>query len=315
MNMIQETTLDTLTAMRQQEAHYETRDFLYQEQGVRPSRPTGPLHADTDDVEIDENCRDKMVAWCFQVAKFCQFQTESVEIAMSMLDRFLLTAEGAAALQDRSTYQLACMVCLYTAVKVHERIAISPAIVSTLARDAYSPEQVEAMERTILVALQWRVNPPTATSFVRCLTELIPEEALTESQRASMEEIASFQLKLAVSDYRFVAVERSVVAYCAVMNSLDAAGVAPKVVSCLSSVLAEALQLQLCQHHEDLVLGISGTLYAAIVEQQQQQQQSDHSRPATPATTTRNIEKPAPINRRASFEESPRCVSNASACT
>ena len=112
--------------LRQHESKYVTRDPLHHD--GQPSPPAGPLHS-------DQECRAKMAAWCFQVAKFCKFQLESIEIALSCFDRFLTTEPGVAALQDRSTYQLACMVCLYTAVKVHERTAMSPAIVAALARD------------------------------------------------------------------------------------------------------------------------------------------------------------------------------------
>ena len=318
-NMKIQETLETLTALGQQETRYVTRDFLHQEQPEEEQHAAGPTTARALHIEIDEQCRDKMVAWCFQVAEFCHFSQESIEISMSYLDRFLLTDAGTAALQDRSTYQLACMVCLYTAVKVHEQAAISPAIVSALSRDAYTPAQVEEMERTILQALEWRVNPPTAASFVRLLVELIPQEAATESQRTIIQEIAAFQLELAVKDYRFVAVQRSIVAYCALLNSLDATpGIDSKTTACLSTVLAKALQLQPSQH-EKVVLGVSGALYTAVLARQQEQE-SSVVEPTTTATTSassssKQLEKTAPIDRRASFHESPRSVSSSRIAT
>jgi len=289
-----EATLDTLAALRRQESHYETHDFLHQEESPSSCSPTKtPLH-----IEIDESCRDKMVAWCFQVAKFCKFQEESVEIAMSCLDRFLLTDAGASALQDRSDYQLACMVCLYTAVKVHERTAISPAIVSALARDAYTVDQVEAMERTILMALQWRVNPPTMSSFVRNLIGVVSQRVrLSDEQQTTVDSICKFQLEIAVKDYRFITVDRSIVGYCIVMNSLDAVGV--DCTASLSSYLAQALQLT--DDCREIVLGVSSALYTAVVE--------NHSitivrsRPVTPTQPLQYSSK-----RVASFEESPRSV-------
>lgn len=297
----QEDILETLAILRQQEARYVAQDFLHQDNDQRTvaSTASAPLH-----IDIDEDCRDKMTAWCFQVSKFCKFQNESIEIAMSCLDRFLTTEQGAAALQDRTTYQLACMVCLYTAVKVHERTAISPAIVSALARDAYSPAQVEEMERTILSALQWRVNPPTMSSFVRLGLDLAARHApLGEKQLATAKDLCSLQLEMAVKEYRFVAVDRSVVAYCAMMNSLDAVGV--EVARCdLGVTLAQAMQLRHC---DDAVVGVSGALYASVVEHQVDVAAVMGESTPRPSSPARTPSKTGP-GRRASLDDSPRSV-------
>jgi len=295
MQQQQETILETLTVLRLQEARYVTQDFLHQDDQTTSTPAAKPLH-----IEIDEDCRDKMAAWCFQVSKFCKFENESIEIALSCLDRFLSTEQGTAALQDRSTYQLACMVCLYTAVKVHERTAISPAIVSALARNAYTIEQVEEMERTILSALEWRVNPPTMSSFVRLGLELAAQHTpLSEKQFATATDLCSLQLEMAVKEYRFVTVDRSIVAYCTVMNSLDAVGV--NVTRNLSTTLGQAMQLRHCQ---EAVMGVSGALYVAVVEYKMDVAavtEELSSRSVTP-TPSKNV------NRRASFDESPRSV-------
>ena len=288
--MQHEAALETLTVLRQQESRYVTRDAL---------RPASPLH-----IEIDEECRSKMATWCFQVAKFCKFQPESIEIALSCLDRFLTTEQGTAALQDRSTYQLASMVCLYTAVKVHESTAISPAIVSTLARDAYTPSQVEEMERTILTALEWRVHPPTMASFARLGVDLISQRTeLTEKQRSMVTDLCSYQLEVAVKEYRFITVDRSIVAYCAVMNSLDAVGV--PVSRELGTALAQVMQLHNCH---DVVRVVSCALYATVVDHEAEFAMF-RPKSTTPVQSS-DIAAPAHC-RRASLEESPRSVTNA----
>ena len=300
MEQQEATIVETLSMLRQHESKYETRDPLHRE--GRPSHPAGPLH-----IEADQECRAKMAAWCFQVAKFCKFQLESIEIALSCFDRFLTTEQGAAALQDRSTYQLACMVCLYTAVKVHERTAISPAIVAALARDAYTTSDVEAMERTILIALQWRVHPPTMASFARLGVDLASQQSeLTEQQHTTIKDLCSYQLEMAVKEYRFVTVDRSIVAFCAVMNSLDAVGV--PVTRKLSSALALAMQLHSCQ---DLVMSVSGALYVAVLDHQDEFAMLK-SRPVTP---TQQADETKTISGLASLEESPRSVASQSQIT
>ena len=295
--MQQEQALETMAVLRQQESRYVVIDSLHQRS--QHSGSNGPLH-----IEIDEGCRDKMAAWCLQVAKFCKFQPESVEIALSCLDRFLATEQGTPALQDRSLYQLACMVCLYTAVKVHESTAISPAIVSALARDAYTPAQVEEMERTILTALEWRVNPPTMASFARSGIDLISQRTeLTEKQRSTVADLCSYQLEVAIKEYRFVTVNRSIVAYCAVMNSIDAVGV--PVSRELGTELAQVMQLHNCH---DVVRFVSVALYATVVDHEAEfaMFKSTTTTPAQLGDTT----SPAHC-RLVSLEESPISVANA----
>ena len=113
-------------------------------QKVDPLRGA-PLHhegaADDSSSHVDEICRFKMCEWSFQIVDFCKFHRESVDIAMNYLDRFLLTKVGQAALQDRNVYQLVAMTCLYSAIKIHERQALSPAVVSQLSRGVYTAEQ------------------------------------------------------------------------------------------------------------------------------------------------------------------------------
>jgi hypothetical protein len=284
--MQQEAALETLTVLRQQESRYVTQDAL---------RPAGPL---------EWKCRAKMAAWCFHIAKICEFQPESVEIALSCLDRFLTTEQGTAALQDRSIYQLASMVCLYTAVKVHESAAISPAIVCTLARDAYTPSQVEEMERTILTALEWRVNPPTMASFARLGVDLISQQTkLTGKQRSTVVDLCSYQLEVAVREYRFMTVDRSIVAYCAIMNGLEAVMGVP-VSRELGTALAQVMQLDSCH---DVIKGVSCSLYETVVDHEAE---FAMFRPTTPAQQPSDTTAPAHC-RGASLEASPRTVTNA----
>ena len=210
---------DTVRAMCQQEK------LAYQK--VDPLRGA-PLHhegaADDSSSHVDEICRFKMCEWSFQIVDFCKFHRESVDIAMNYLDRFLLTKVGQAALQDRNVYQLVAMTCLYSAIKIHERQALSPAVVSQLSRGVYTAEQVIATEVTLLHALQWKLHPPTAFSFVRELLAALPSHILSEPMTETILEVAQKQTEFAVADYRFIEVPMSTIAYCSIMNALQCRG-------------------------------------------------------------------------------------------
>jgi hypothetical protein len=250
-------TVDVIQAMRHQEdSGYETRGFMDRSLQL----PVNPLSLD-----VDGDCRKKMAAWSYQVVDFCKFSRESVEISMSYLDRYLLTPAGTRALLDRSVFQLAAMTSLYTAVKIHEPEAMDPKLVSSLSRGAYIPQQVEQMEAVLLAALQWRLNPPTALSFVRQFFNLIPFNALDEETRKMAYDVTKYQTELAVSEYDFVAIKPSVIAYCSLMNSLQSLDLDCKLLSYISTILAQSIGLDVANN--DSVANVQSFLYEAIVRQ------------------------------------------------
>lgn len=280
-------TLSTIAAMRRQEASYMQRDFLHQSSPQMPSA-NGPAHVDID-------CRSKMTAWCYQVVDFCKFHRETVEIAMNYADRFLATPAGLAALSDRTTYQLAVMTALYTAVKLHEPEAMDPKLVSNLSRGAYTPQQVEAMEAVMLGALQWKLNPPTALSFVRQYLDLLPGDVLDAGVRQTAYDITKYQTELAVNEYDFCSVFPSTTAYCSLVNSLESMGLDAKVVAEISRVIASAAGIDV---YDDKALNVQNWLYSSVVRQ-----------PSGLALSQPLPKKQGKASRRMSVEVSPTSVS------
>ena len=206
----------TLEAMRLQEASYRCVDYL----SCLPSSLKRP-QAGITSPPVDAECRYKMVEWCYQVVDFCKFNRETVAIAMSYLDRYISTETGFPAIYDRKVFQLAAMTCLYTAIKIHEPEAMEPRIVAQLSRGVYTEEQVTDMELEILMAIQWRMNPPTALSFINNFLALLPEGVLSQTDRDTVYELAKFQTELAVHEYSLVAVDASTLALSALMNALE----------------------------------------------------------------------------------------------
>jgi hypothetical protein len=193
--MSRDEILDTLAAMKQQEG-------LYSPHRTTPS--------------FDPEARKKMCQWAIQVTDFCRFARESVEIAFNYMDRYCVAYPSV--LHDRSAYQLTCMTCLYIAAKIHEPEAMDPALVSNLSRGTYSVEQIETCERDILQKLQWRMNPPTALSFVHKLLELMPEEVMTIEAKVKVYKVCEVQTQAALESYERIAASK--VAFCSILNAL-----------------------------------------------------------------------------------------------
>mmetsp|Transcript_21083 Transcript_21083/g.29766 ORF Transcript_21083/g.29766 Transcript_21083/m.29766 type:complete len:325 (+) Transcript_21083:119-1093(+) len=218
MNTQQQDILASLEVMRmQEESTYQCSDYLFQQDNASSSNSM-PQHQQT----VDAECRYKMADWCFQVVDFCKFNRETVSIAMSFLDRYLSTDVGASkCLSSKKEFQLAAMTALYTAVKINEPEAMDPKVIAGLSRGVYTEDQVTDMELSILTALQWRMNPPTALSFVRAFFQLIPKDTLSESVQEAAFELARFQTELAISDYQYCTCKASTIAIAALANAFE----------------------------------------------------------------------------------------------
>jgi len=204
-------TLDTIKAMRRQEENgYVVTDYLSRIPAVKAL-----------EAPVDLTCRQMMAKWCCDITDFCDYSRETAWIALNMLDRFMASRDGQSILLVRNQFQLAAMAALYTAVKIHEHEAMDPNLVSTLSQGVHSPEAVEKMEFRMLNAIQWRVNPPTAMSFVRKMLELVPKGLIEQNEQKALMEVTQMQLDLASSDYDFCQHHASHVALSAVLNAIE----------------------------------------------------------------------------------------------
>lgn len=246
-----------LTMCRQESDGYETMDYLQQEEKEESlTNEHCPLHK-VKILDINEDSRCKMVAWCHQVVDFCNFDRETVLISMNILDRFMMTPSGKQVKFDRKIYQLAAMTALYTAVKVHESEAMDPRLISSLSQGYYTCEQVDAMELKILTALTWRVNPPTSMAFVRQYVALLPkmDDCIVEA----VYDLSRFQTEVAVLEYNCLTVKPSTLALCSLINALDNVGVEEKVIGQLQSQLDGAITM------DERMAEIQEWLYQAIL--------------------------------------------------
>jgi len=185
--------------------------------------------------QIDEQWRFEMVEWCYTVSDYFDMNRDTVAIAMNNFDRFMSILcddeenEANTSVDDLEEdvvfYQLSAMVCLYTAAKIHEPVAIEPKIISLMSRGVYTEQQVVDTERIILRTIQWRLNPPTPMSFVHNFLSVIPTEIIGNPETEEYQmilELTKQQIELAIKDYSFVCSYASSTALAALTNSIQA---------------------------------------------------------------------------------------------
>ncbi|CAB9499257.1 diatom-specific cyclin [Seminavis robusta] len=186
---------------------------------------SGNYLTSTEDAKVSRRrgkCRAAMVTWFITVVDYLEFERETVAIALNFLDRFLETPQGKVCLTTTPRqFKMAGMTCLYTAIKAHEPEAIEPDLVVELSGNLCSVEDIEAMERTILAALDWRVNPPTALAFCRQLLGIVPKGVVSRKDCAALLELAQVQTELAVSDPRLITTPPSLLALASIFNALE----------------------------------------------------------------------------------------------
>ena len=183
------------------------------------------IHNVSLNIQSLQEDRKLMLQWSYNVVDFFSLERETAGIALSYSDRFLQTKEwGLEYLEDTEKYQLLCITALYLAIKIHEPASLTPQAFVEIARGQYTVEQVEQMEKDLLRALDWRVNPPTSLEFVRLYLELIPSSQLHENEKATSYVLAKAQTERALSDYGLLSVEAPRVAFASLQNALEALG-------------------------------------------------------------------------------------------
>ena len=248
--MMDRTEVDVLSVMLQQEQ--KTYQIIPQNVESRSRLGTRSIHSinyiccDLSQHEERASCRYNMVDWCYRMINFCNLNRETVAIAMNYVDRFVVTEQGQSYLTSDTLYQLVAVTALYTAIKVHEIQSIDLQSLVNVSKGTYSLKQIERVEREIVNALQWRMNPPTAMSFVRSLIELIPHHyKLSAKVRESILKLSRVQAEYAVFDQELANSKMSTVGYCSLINAMRTMIRDQVMLKNIKHTLAQELKIQL----------------------------------------------------------------------
>jgi hypothetical protein len=213
-----EDAIDFLRVMISKEKVYKCRDYLGR-RGTKVQRDIffesgiecAPLEIEES---IDISCREKMCEWTFRVCDFFHTNREIVALSFSFLDRFLDRCTC-----DRTVFKLASMTTLYMATKIFNTKQISLHCLVELSRGEFDMSHLAEMERIILKALDWRVNPPTVQSFIGYLLAFLPLDDVRLAR--SIRQRAIFFAELCCYDYLFVTQDRSLIAVSCILNALE----------------------------------------------------------------------------------------------
>lgn len=208
--------IDFLHVMISKEEVYKCRDYLGR--GAKVQRDIffelgiecAPLGIEDT---IDATCREKMCEWSYRVCDFFQTNREIVALSFSFLDRFIDRCTC-----DRTVFKLASMTTLFMATKIFNAKQISINCLVELSRGEFDMSHLAEMERIILDALDWRVNPPTVQSFIGYLLAFLPLYGARLAR--SVRQRAIFFAELCCYDYHFVTQDRCLIAVSCILNAL-----------------------------------------------------------------------------------------------
>ncbi|CAJ1954563.1 unnamed protein product [Cylindrotheca closterium] len=192
--------------LHREQSSYQVPDYL----SYLPANEYG-------EYPVDRAAREAIGNWYLMIVERCDMSVDTAAIAVSILDRFASSPAAKEFLIHREKFQLASLAAIYTAIKIHEKEAISPAFVANLSGGMSTKKDVERMEMHLLQTITWLVNPPTAIWFARRFLQLLNIES-----KQIMRSIES-QVIHSVLKYEFCTTRPSEIAAAAVVNALEVA--------------------------------------------------------------------------------------------
>eukprot|EP00563_Minutocellus_polymorphus_P001676 CAMPEP_0181046492 /NCGR_PEP_ID=MMETSP1070-20121207/14379_1 /TAXON_ID=265543 /ORGANISM="Minutocellus polymorphus, Strain NH13" /LENGTH=350 /DNA_ID=CAMNT_0023125109 /DNA_START=527 /DNA_END=1575 /DNA_ORIENTATION=- len=168
---------------------------------------------------MEENWRRQIAEWSFQVIDYYNYSRETAGVAISILDRYLSEASI-----NKHKFQCASLSALYIAVKYCEARAPKMESFIILAADRFLPEDVVAMETTILDRIGWKINISLMTApmtFVRAMLSYLNSSEETMQQ---LLQSVQYLVELASCDYFFCSHRPSDTALGSILCALDRDG-------------------------------------------------------------------------------------------
>mmetsp|Transcript_20091 Transcript_20091/g.29816 ORF Transcript_20091/g.29816 Transcript_20091/m.29816 type:complete len:335 (+) Transcript_20091:331-1335(+) len=175
---------------------------------------------ENEDAQVNVSWREKITHWSYNVVDHFGLSREVVAISLNLFDRFLATRGNTC---NGNMALLTSLSTLHLAIKLHDTKKIRISTLASLSRGQFGPKHIEEMEWVILNALQWKLHPPTAYSFIFYFLLFLPKEASSLVQREIFE-LSRYFTELAMCDSVLVKTKASTIAFASVLNVIQDIG-------------------------------------------------------------------------------------------
>ena len=238
-NLQRQLTIDALHAMMEQDITHTCRDYLNDGDCISEDEVLiSDDHVSESSQKLTVEDRAQIVDWCYSLIDLCQLARSNVVMAMSIADRFMSNPNGLLVSQftpysfspqeirhNRTMFQLLAVSALYTTIKINEQVIFSAENFADATQGVYTAEEIEAMERTILECLAWKVSAPTALEVGYIVLELMTPQVqdvseLNNELMGSIVDDLAFQTQSAVRDYHLATQRTSTIAIMALVNAI-----------------------------------------------------------------------------------------------
>ncbi|ETV77777.1 hypothetical protein H257_08621 [Aphanomyces astaci] len=145
-------------------------DTLYRRESGSRSRPAADYLVRTQLHGMTSSWRAQVVDWMMSVAHTVEFEVTTVALAIHYLDMYLSVVSV-----RQTDLELIALVCLMTASKFNDTDGLTVAEVSHMIDDKYSAASVLAVERSLLLKLQWRLHAALPHHFIECFVAQLPQ--------------------------------------------------------------------------------------------------------------------------------------------
>lgn len=141
---------------------------------------------------INAKMRSILIDWLVDVHRKYKLRPETLFLAKDIIDRYLEKR-----VTERKYLQLVGATALLVAAKYEETYPPKVKDFVFVTDKAYSEDEVQKMEISILIALKFKVCQPTAAQFMDCYAQV---NGCSETHR----HLAQYLLELTLCDYRMV---------------------------------------------------------------------------------------------------------------
>ena len=169
---------------------------------------------------MEENWRRQIAEWSFQVVDYYKFSRETAGVAISILDRYLARTSI-----NKNDFQCASLTALYIAIKYCQARTLKMDNFIVLAAERFLPEDVVAMEKSILDGIGWEINVSLMTApmtFVRVMLAYL--NSSSEETMQQLLQSVQYLVELASCDYFFCSHRPSDIALGSILCVLDRDG-------------------------------------------------------------------------------------------